>query len=580
MPRGCCLRRQILGKGSTWFAFLAVLVFLSASGPWRFPLAPDGLLVLRTAEALAFEKTFVLPPAAPGASFHPWFFRAAPGGKDGVVSIYQPFSPLWRAAALAAAGLAPPGPKRGALADFLLAFGPILITSLCVFPLSRLFRMGGLERRKASLLAGLLVVCTFLGPLGVTDFSEPPLVLFLCLAFERVLLARRLTGWRQKVAFTMSGFFGMASNLVKPVGAACGLALLVPALFPLRGKRTLAPVFLLAAGALPALGLFLFLNVLRTGKLLEIGYTDQPLTDTVSPFWTFLRIVVLPSRGLIWFAPLFVVAIPGVRLLFESRRRRIDAWACLLGFGPFFGINMTYWAWEGGMGWSPRYMAPALLFLAPLIGAGARRMPGLVAPLAIAGLFLNLPGYLLDYKRIYDSAQRATESPGPLGPVVALHRDASSPEGIHPIQRPHYVTSFSHMIAGQRILMELVFSGDSFEAGGLAPGSLGPRNDAFVLRAFLGSSSPPGSVIGKVLLDEAVVGMSVDLARSYRFARRSLDYGGPPLDARSVAAYLAFRTGRFEEALMLCEEGLKLDASRTDFSETRRHVLSALGRAP
>lgn len=546
------------GRRRAAWAVAGILALLS---PFTFPVAPDGLLVLRTAGALAFEGTLVLPPAAPGTQLHPWFFRPAPFGREGVVAVYQPLSSVWRAAALRASAALPAGPPRGLAADLLLVLGPILLTAGAVFPLSRLLRYGGLGARAAPPTAAALVLGTFLGPLGGTDFSEPLLVLFVLVAFERSLRSTRLRR-RPGGSLFAAGFVGVLANLVKPVAGAALPALALPALLVPGGEGRWRRLLAFAAGALPATALFLAANVLRTGHALEVGYGDQPLGDLVSPLWTFLRITLLPNRGLFWLAPVSMVALAGIAILLRNRVRRVDGLAALLGFGGFFAVNLAYWAWEGGMGWAPRYLAPAVALLAPGLAAGAKTWPRLTVALLSAGFLLNVPGYLLDPDRVYRVAAARDGTHEPIGPFVPLHADTRAGGTLHPVQRPHYVPSDAGVFLGPRILLRLLLDGEGPETGG-APS--GQRKDSLLLRLRLGEPFiASASCSGRTFLDEAVQGIPVDPERSYRFAMRAVEWNGPPVDSLAVASYLALRTGRFVEASRLAEAGLALDPGRED----------------
>jgi hypothetical protein len=453
----------------------------------------------------------------------------------------------------------PAGRTRGLATDLLLVLGPILLTAAAVYPLARVLRYGGLGARAAPVTAAALVLGTFLGPLAGTDFSEPLLVLFTIVAFERSLRSLRLRRRPERSLFA-AGFVGVLANLVKPVAGVALPALALPALLVRDGGDRKRRLRAFAAGALPATALFLAVNALRTGRALEVGYTDQPLADVVSPLWTFLRITVLPNRGLFWLAPVSMVALAGIPLLLRSRARRVHGWAALFGFGGFFAVNLVYWAWEGGMGWAPRYLAPALVLLGPGLAAGAKAWPRVTAALLAAGFLLNVPGYLLDPARIYRIA--ATGSGVPLGPVVPIHVDPQAGGALHLFQRPHYVPSQAGVFLGPPILLRLLFDGEGPGTGGASTGS---RKDALLLRIRLGEPLFPSvSRIGQILLDEAAQGIPVDLERSYRFAIRAVAWGGPPVDSLAIASYLALRTGRVADAARLAEAGLKIDPSRED----------------
>lgn len=554
-------------------AFLAVLFCLSLASSWRVPTSSDGLLVLRTSASLAFTGTFSLPPVPPGASVIPYFFRPSPDGK-GMVQVYQPFGALWRAAVFRTALLLPAGPARGLFADFGLSLVPVLLAALTVFPLSRLLRAGGASARHAPAGAAAVLLGSFLGPLGTTDFNEPAFVWILVWSLDRARLSHVLfRGSRRLREAFLAGLGGVAAMLVKPAAVAAFPAIgLLVLLAPRSAKRlSLARVLPAAGGVLLSTLVFMGLSLWRTGRLLEFGYFDQPFSQAVSPPWTVLRLTLLPNRGLLWFAPLIVLMCWGTIELLRKQSRRPQAVAAILGLLGFLSVNVSYWLWDGGMSWGPRYTAPAFALFALTLGPALERNRRAVAFLAAAGIALNVPGYVIDSDRLYEYASRLPSGHKVWGPIVPVHRDDRSPEGIYDLQRVHYIPGLAPVFAGQKVLWKLVFEGDS-PAIGQAPPGAGPRNDSAFFRLLLGRDLPFDSCSGRVLLEEAMVTLPVDPDRALTFCELSIGFDGPPVDARAVGAVAAFRTGRFDEAIRLSEEGLRLDPGRQD-------LLGSLGAA-
>ncbi|HEX5855709.1 MAG TPA: hypothetical protein VFZ57_08815 [Thermoanaerobaculia bacterium] len=541
------------------------MAFLCATAAWTVPVSADGLVILRTSFSLLLTGSFRLAPPPPGAWLDPYLFRTPPGGAPGVDFGYQPLGALVRAALLAPVGLLPPGLLRGRVADGVLQLLPLLLTALTVVPLARLARLAGCARRTAPALASALVLATFLGPLGRSDFQEPFVVFLGVFSLERILVSRRLAGSRRLKALSLGGGLAALALLAKPTAFVLWPALLLAAARPLRRPARARDFAALAAGAAPGLAAFFILNAVRFGSPLDFGYRFGrflPGAERVSVVWTALRLTILPNRGVLWFAPLLLLA------LFVPMRRRLaeplrtDCGAALVAAGGFFAANLWWWAWEGGFGWGPRLLAPAVALFMPWLAGHGRTWRRAAFLLALAGLALNLPAYFLDDGRIY-AVSRTRPSPGiPLGPVVPRHGEAGAPGRVHPYQRVHYVPSEASWLEGPGILFTLCAFGDGSEAGGAAGDE---RKDSALLRLLLGRPALHAvSGVGRLLLDDAEVAAEVDPRRALRYARAAIDFGGPPVDARALSSMLLLRGGRAAEAARMCREALALDPGRAD----------------
>lgn len=553
-------------RASVFAAFLLVALVLAVLAPWRYPLSADGLAVFRTAAALAFEGTFRLPPPPAGAGLNPLAGVPAPGG--GFVAIYAPLGPLWRSLVLTVSQALPPGVVRGRTVDLVFGLAAILVAAAAVIPLARLLRYGGVPRRVAPLLAAALLVCTFLGPLGVGDFQEPSLVLLACLALERALWARRRRGSeRRRALVAAAGSLGLA--LLAKATAGVFLPALCLAALPRRGPSRSARALVrdaltVAIGLAPGVALLLLLDQLRYGSPFEFGYSAPHLAlleQRIGLSWSLLRLTLLPNRGLLWFAPPLVLALFGIAPVVRRSWRFVDLIASAVGACTALLVNALWWSWEGGMGWGPRLAAPAVGLAAPLIGAGARKHPRLALCLVAGGFLINLPGYLLETGRIYEVVAARPTAPPPVGPVLDHHKVKGV---LHPLQRVHYVPSCATWIVAPRVLSEILLHGDGPETGGRRDED---RRDALLFRLVTGRATlPPASDVGRTLLEEAIVTPGEQVDRQERFAHLAIDFGAPYVDARSFASYVALRRGKPDEAIRLCREGLARDPRRSDLS--------------
>lgn len=505
----------------TWLAVASVAAFLVLVSSWRPGGSSDGAAVFRTAASLAFEGTFVLPKAPPGASIDPFYFPPSPDG-SGVVSIYAPFGAFLGSALLVLASTAPTSALAGALADRLSSAAPIFATALAVVPFARLLRQGGARKASAPWLAAALVLGTFLGPLGVSDFQEPWLVLFVALALDAALISRLLRGGMRDSALALAGLALSAAFLAKPTAAGIVPALALAAFLPRAGESRFRGLLALSLAAVPGVAIALALNAARFGSVLESGYAvplAHPLARAVSPAWTILRLTLLPNRGLLWYAPLLLVAPFVVPRLLSGRRRTVLATATL-GFGAFFAANVIWFAWEGGFGWGPRLLAPAVACAAPLLAARGAALR-IAAVLALLGAAVNLPAYLLEPGRLYRVAATKPDAES-LGPIVPIHRTARGGGRLFPEQKVHYVPKFAPVFIGPELLANLLKEGDGPSAGGSGAAR---THDAAILRLVLGQPRGEGSETGRLLLSEAWATARSDPERAARMARRAAGFG-------------------------------------------------------
>jgi Dolichyl-phosphate-mannose-protein mannosyltransferase len=188
-------------------------------------------------------------------------------------------------------------------------------------------------------------------------------------------------------------------------GAAAGFAVLTKsslvvvapfALLPLLASdRRLRLVVAAALGAVPALGLWVWSDVVRFGRPLGAyageGFT-HPLLDGA---W---RLLVGPNRGMVLFFPATFVALWAVADRLRRRAgaaEKLAAGGALLAFVSLFAMASSWWAWHGVVGWGPRLLVPAIPLLAALAGAAVEGWPR-AAGLGFAALsvVLNLPPLL------------------------------------------------------------------------------------------------------------------------------------------------------------------------------------------
>jgi hypothetical protein len=109
-----------------------------------------------------------------------------------------------------------------------------------------------------------------------------------------------------------------------------------------------------------------------------------------------LGVLVSPFRGLFFSSPVLLAGV--VSLVAMARRRELRAEAVLFAgvFAFFLLFNVSFNGWEGGWGVGPRYLIPAVPFLAlPLVLAFDRR-PLITLVLAVVSAFTMLTFTVVD----------------------------------------------------------------------------------------------------------------------------------------------------------------------------------------
>lgn len=88
----------------------------------------------------------------------------------------------------------------------------------------------------------------------------------------------------------------------------------------------------------------------------------------------WLGLLVSPSRGLLIFSPIVLVAAAGIRPAIEEGWRAPLRW-CVIAATAQYALYATYSVWWGGHTYGPRYLLDILPLLVPPAAAGLARLP-------------------------------------------------------------------------------------------------------------------------------------------------------------------------------------------------------------
>lgn len=260
-----------------------------------------------------------------------------------------------------------------------LLLNPILTawTGALLFRTSRRFDWGRGAAIATSLTFGL---ATLAWPYTQTFFSDPVAAWGLFGAFYG-MVSYRQTG-RKRYLFLGGIAWGFAylSRLVNLITLPVYLSLLVTVIVlsvnrplrpdPLRNLMNL--VFYnwraMASFLLPVCFagiLSLWWNWLRYGNIWESGYLES---ETFSSVWLLgiSGLLIGPARGLIWYAPVLLLAIPGAIWFWRSKRWVLITFIVIIVI--FVLLYGKWYMWHGGFSWGPRFLVAILPFASLLAG--------------------------------------------------------------------------------------------------------------------------------------------------------------------------------------------------------------------
>lgn len=262
------------------------------------------------------------------------------------------------------------------------------------------------------------------------------------------------------------GLLVLAKVVLGLLAIVMGTATLVAiACVPARRSRIILSA---AAGAVPFLALFFWYNWLRYGVLITSHYGFYLVPEELGhPIADGLYGLLLSSgRGLLWYAPLVLLALPAFRHPFREGPGRTVVPVALTGFVLTLLFYSSWTIWHGAEQWGPRFLVPMTGLLAV---AGASTVDGLLkrrwvgrgllASLVAAGLLVNVPGALIHHMTFYEAV--------PYKPYSSVRLDVEgkplSPVESDNLHRVNFVPSFSP-IRGHWWLLNHALWGGSLES--------------------------------------------------------------------------------------------------------------------
>lgn len=200
-------------------------------------------------------------------------------------------------------------------------------------------------------------------------FTEPMAALSIIVAFAALLAWRGDGRWRKRHLVLAGAGLGLlfvnklANAVVIPV---FGLYVLYGLAQQWRGGHSwralvvsgLAFGLPILAGLAAAIGY----NLASFGAFLATPFSGEEGFTT--PIWIGLSgLLFSPGKGLIWYAPLLWLLIPGLWIGLRRPQHRAERLLALGVFVTLLGIYAAWFDWAGGRSWGPRFLVPALPLL-------------------------------------------------------------------------------------------------------------------------------------------------------------------------------------------------------------------------
>ncbi|MDP9292616.1 MAG: hypothetical protein M3O82_09675, partial [Verrucomicrobiota bacterium] len=195
-------------------------------------------------------------------------------------------------------------------------------------------------------------------------------------------------------AIFFSGLFAGVASITNYVAAVIAIFL---AVF-LVSRRSFRSVVPFALGLLGPFLLICFYNVRCFGTPFALNTDYQnPVFHEAAFLGMFgvprldvgVALLLSPFRGLFFTSPVLVLGVFGLVRMLRTSEWKAEAWLCIATFAFFFLINICFNGWHGGFSGQPRYLLPALPFIAIPMAFGFRRWPMIAMLFATFSLFVN-----------------------------------------------------------------------------------------------------------------------------------------------------------------------------------------------
>jgi hypothetical protein len=137
--------------------------------------------------------------------------------------------------------------------------------------------------------------------------------------------------------------------------------------------------------------------------LVDSGYPTAVVQFTTPPAEGVFGLFLSPGKGLLWYAPICIVVLFGLRLSFIAQRRYAITVALILV--AHLAIYSRFSVWSGEAAFGPRYLIPLLpmliALLAPVIDQGRQWWRGALVATAIGIAVSGILGGSMYFNAVY-----------------------------------------------------------------------------------------------------------------------------------------------------------------------------------
>lgn len=318
------------------------------------------------------------------------------------------YAALWAKSGGGQGGAMPPGSFFAVAAYLCSLFASGLPAALGVGLLAWLLRSLEVGPKSATVFALAYGLATMLFPYATVLFGHA-LAASLAVA-GYALLARLRHGAAMSRSIEAWCLFaaGLALGYAVIVEYPCAIIAVVFFVYALSFVRPFSRLgWLILGGAGPAIALALYNGVVFGSPLaLPYDFSTQPdrgqgvfMGIGALDLHALSNILFTGYRGLFFSQPWLLLAIPGLVVMARRPKLRADAIACAVIFFLFVWMNASMVDWPAGYGFGPRYLIPALPFLAvPAAAVSLIRLNARGLVIAARGAVLGLmlwSGYLM-----------------------------------------------------------------------------------------------------------------------------------------------------------------------------------------
>ncbi len=233
---------------------------------------------------------------------------------------------------------------------------------------------------------------TMMFPFSTMLFDHVPVAILLLLAFTLLVRARDLSDADRRAGTLAFAGAGAAAGFAVVFNYSAGVAVPLLAAYAWRvGSPRLLASFA-AGGIAPALVLASY-HALCFGSPFALPHAYMAQTFRGRESWLGMfslpdamvawKLLFSSHRGLFFTSPVLAAAALGIGRMFSRRETRDEAILCVAMIAIFLVVNAAFDRWHAGFTFGPRYLIPALPFLALGLAPAFERRPWVTTGLAV-----------------------------------------------------------------------------------------------------------------------------------------------------------------------------------------------------